>query len=232
MPPAAAESVHHRSHYTHQQPFAPQASYTPQASYASPLSYTPQQSPPPPPPPQPSPPPDPPIYRALIRHWTERGRTLPGHHDPEWVRLAAPPAGSGQFTQHFGGGGEGQYGAVRDGQFGPPGDGPYAMPRGRQFGAPGEAFGGGREASFGAWHEPSPGVRRTTAFGTGRSAPQGQADDTMPIGDRGTRYDAARRPAAAPEREEERGLRPRGADPRLLITPAPQSSFGLRPEPA
>lgn len=35
---------------------------------------------------------DPPIYRALLAHWAERGRTLPGRHDPEWERLAAPPA--------------------------------------------------------------------------------------------------------------------------------------------
>ncbi|MFF3910433.1 hypothetical protein ACFYZJ_31810 [Streptomyces sp. NPDC001848] len=41
-------------------------------------------------PPQPQ---DPPIYRTLMRIWADRGRTLPGRHDPEWVRLAAPPAG-------------------------------------------------------------------------------------------------------------------------------------------
>ncbi|MFC9081109.1 hypothetical protein ACWDR2_31395 [Streptomyces sp. NPDC003631] len=46
-----------------------------------------------PPPPQP---PDPPIYRALMRTWADGGRTLPGHHDPEWVRLAAPPGGLGR----------------------------------------------------------------------------------------------------------------------------------------
>ncbi|GHJ38970.1 hypothetical protein Sm713_45790 [Streptomyces sp. TS71-3] len=38
-----------------------------------------------------APQPDPPIYRALLRSWAERGKTLPGRHDPEWVRLAAPP---------------------------------------------------------------------------------------------------------------------------------------------
>jgi hypothetical protein len=32
-----------------------------------------------------------------MRTWADRGRTLPGRHDPEWVRLAAPPAGLGQF---------------------------------------------------------------------------------------------------------------------------------------
>lgn len=41
---------------------------------------------------------DPPIYRALIRHWADRGRTLPGHHDAEWVRLATPPVRHGQFS--------------------------------------------------------------------------------------------------------------------------------------
>ena len=35
--------------------------------------------------------PDPPIYHALLRSWAARGKTLPGRHDPEWVRLAAPP---------------------------------------------------------------------------------------------------------------------------------------------
>jgi hypothetical protein len=46
------------------------------------------------PPPQPQ---DPPIYRALMRTWADGGRTLPGRHDPEWVRLAAPPAGPGRL---------------------------------------------------------------------------------------------------------------------------------------
>ncbi|MEV0218961.1 hypothetical protein [Streptomyces sp. NPDC050704] len=43
---------------------------------------------------------DPPIYRAMVRTWADRGRTLPGRHDPEWVRLAAPSAlyGYGQFN--------------------------------------------------------------------------------------------------------------------------------------
>ncbi|WP_443031942.1 hypothetical protein [Streptomyces sp. CA-210063] len=40
---------------------------------------------------------DPPIYRALMRTWADRGRTLPGRHDPEWVRLATPPSGINQF---------------------------------------------------------------------------------------------------------------------------------------
>ncbi|WP_431032329.1 hypothetical protein ACQYWQ_03110 [Streptomyces sp. P6-2-1] len=35
--------------------------------------------------------PDPPIYRALLAHWAERGATLPLRGDPEWDRLAAPP---------------------------------------------------------------------------------------------------------------------------------------------
>ncbi|MFG2575223.1 hypothetical protein [Streptomyces sp. NPDC048481] len=40
---------------------------------------------------------DPPIYRDLLRVWADRGRTLPGRHDPEWVRLAAPQVRPGQF---------------------------------------------------------------------------------------------------------------------------------------
>ncbi|MFD8523869.1 hypothetical protein [Streptomyces capillispiralis] len=48
--------------------------------------------------PAPPQPPDPPIYRDLLRTWADRGRTLPGRHDPEWTRLAAPWRGLGQFS--------------------------------------------------------------------------------------------------------------------------------------
>ncbi|WP_373569274.1 hypothetical protein [Streptomyces sp. FXY-T5] len=41
---------------------------------------------------------DPPIYRDLMRTWAEGGRTLPGRHDPEWMRLAAPWRGLDQFS--------------------------------------------------------------------------------------------------------------------------------------
>ncbi|QJT00419.1 hypothetical protein G9272_09090 [Streptomyces asoensis] len=41
---------------------------------------------------------DPPIYRDLLRTWADRGRTLPGRDDPEWVRLAAPQVRPGQFS--------------------------------------------------------------------------------------------------------------------------------------
>ncbi|WP_244258313.1 hypothetical protein [Streptomyces sp. Tu 2975] len=41
---------------------------------------------------------DPPIYRELLQLWASRGRTLPGRRDPEWVRLAAPPAQSGRVS--------------------------------------------------------------------------------------------------------------------------------------
>ncbi|NEA43755.1 hypothetical protein [Streptomyces sp. SID11385] len=34
---------------------------------------------------------DPPLYRALLARWAERGATLPLRGDPEWERLAAPP---------------------------------------------------------------------------------------------------------------------------------------------
>lgn len=33
-----------------------------------------------------------------MRTWADRGRTLPGRHDPEWVRLAAPQVTRGQFS--------------------------------------------------------------------------------------------------------------------------------------
>ncbi|NEC50391.1 hypothetical protein G3I18_17710 [Actinospica acidiphila] len=42
--------------------------------------------------------PDPPIYREMMRTWTDRGRTVPGRHDPEWARLAAPWRGFGRFS--------------------------------------------------------------------------------------------------------------------------------------
>ncbi|WP_079102613.1 hypothetical protein [Streptomyces sp. TP-A0356] len=58
--------------------------------------------------------PDPPIYRALMRTWADRGRTLPGRHDPEWARLAAPPAGVNRR-----GTGQAPFSATRD----QPGDG-------------------------------------------------------------------------------------------------------------
>nr|WP_079062146.1 hypothetical protein [Streptomyces griseoruber] len=57
---------------------------------------------PPPAPAAPAPPPDPPIYRELIRTWSDRGRALPGRHDPEWVRLAAPQVRPGQFSESAG----------------------------------------------------------------------------------------------------------------------------------
>ncbi|MFG2817130.1 hypothetical protein ACWEIK_18555 [Streptomyces sp. NPDC004673] len=42
--------------------------------------------------------PDPPIYTELMRIWADRGRTLPGRHDPEWAALAAPIVRRGQFS--------------------------------------------------------------------------------------------------------------------------------------
>ncbi|MER8046219.1 hypothetical protein [Streptomyces sp. NPDC094032] len=44
--------------------------------------------------PQPAPvphPADPPIYQAVLNLWASHGRTLPGHRDQEWTRLAAGP---------------------------------------------------------------------------------------------------------------------------------------------
>ncbi|MEU9188770.1 hypothetical protein AB0D14_30360 [Streptomyces sp. NPDC048484] len=45
-------------------------------------------------------PPDPPIYRAMVRAWSDLGRTLPGLHDAEWARLVTPSAlyGYGRFS--------------------------------------------------------------------------------------------------------------------------------------
>ncbi|WP_308429331.1 hypothetical protein [Streptomyces albiflavescens] len=51
-----------------------------------------------------------------MRTWADRGRMLPGRHDPEWVRLAAPPAmyGYGEFSIGRDPRDEGPFGASRD----------------------------------------------------------------------------------------------------------------------
>ncbi|MFJ5831018.1 hypothetical protein [Streptomyces sp. NPDC093089] len=36
-------------------------------------------------------PPDPPIYQDVLSLWASHGRTLPGHRDQEWIRLASGP---------------------------------------------------------------------------------------------------------------------------------------------
>ncbi|MFE0178082.1 hypothetical protein ACFWZ2_37815 [Streptomyces sp. NPDC059002] len=95
--PASAESVPQRP----QRPPQAQPHQPPHPPHAPGHPYQPHAQPPAQPHPQPAfQQPhlqDPPIYRALIRHWSDRGRTLPGHPDPEWVRLAAPPVRHGQF---------------------------------------------------------------------------------------------------------------------------------------
>ncbi|MFD5519250.1 hypothetical protein [Streptomyces sp. NPDC127066] len=80
-----------------------------------------------PPPPPPPPAQDPPIYRALMRAWADRGRTLPGHHDPEWVRLSAPSVmfGYGQFGALTEPRGEERFAPGRD----PRGDGRFDASR-------------------------------------------------------------------------------------------------------
>ncbi|GHD81620.1 hypothetical protein GCM10010336_67210 [Streptomyces goshikiensis] len=35
--------------------------------------------------------PDPPIYRDLLARWSDDGRTLPGHGDPEWSQVITSP---------------------------------------------------------------------------------------------------------------------------------------------
>ncbi|GGX87942.1 hypothetical protein [Streptomyces fructofermentans] len=91
--PSSAESVAQVPPETQRAPEAqkPQRSPGGQGSQSGQGAHTPL-------PPQQSP--DPPIYRALMRTWADRGRTLPGRHDPEWARLAAPSAmyGYGQFS--------------------------------------------------------------------------------------------------------------------------------------
>ncbi|MEV5982976.1 hypothetical protein [Streptomyces sp. NPDC052114] len=116
--PASAESVpqrpqqpppHHQPHASHQpHPQAHQGHQAYQGHQQLHQAAHQQFHPPRPQPlPQPLPQPphvqpahlqDPPIYRALIGHWADRGRTLPGCHDPEWARLVAPPVHRGQFS--------------------------------------------------------------------------------------------------------------------------------------
>ncbi|WP_432179886.1 hypothetical protein [Streptomyces sp. NBC_00063] len=62
------------------------------------LVPTTAESVPQPPPPERPAPQDPPIYRALVSHWADHGKTLPGRHDPEWARLVASPVRTGQFS--------------------------------------------------------------------------------------------------------------------------------------
>ncbi|MFF2570890.1 hypothetical protein [Streptomyces sp. NPDC058084] len=52
---------------------------------------TPTQVTAPVPPPPSQHPADPPIYSAVLLLWASHGRTLPGHRDQEWSRLAAGP---------------------------------------------------------------------------------------------------------------------------------------------
>ncbi|MGW0121663.1 hypothetical protein [Streptomyces sp. NPDC003327] len=66
---------------------------TPHSPHVPPASHAPHV-PPAPVPPVPVPvqvPADPPIYKAVLSLWASQGRTLPGHRDQEWSRLAAGP---------------------------------------------------------------------------------------------------------------------------------------------
>ncbi|MFF0435719.1 hypothetical protein ACFYU9_26340 [Streptomyces sp. NPDC004327] len=60
------------------------------APVPTPLPLPAQAAPAPVSPPAPHPS-DPPIYSAVLQLWASRGRTLPGHQDQEWSRLAAGP---------------------------------------------------------------------------------------------------------------------------------------------
>lgn len=42
---------------------------------------------------------DPPIYTAVLSLWASQGRTLPGHSDQEWNRLAAGPVWAGRTVR-------------------------------------------------------------------------------------------------------------------------------------
>ncbi|WP_369214502.1 hypothetical protein [Streptomyces flavofungini] len=81
--PASAQAVPRGAFRAPQPPQAEQPPQSYQARYPQVHQHTGQ---------------DPPIYRALIRTWADRGRTLPGHHDPEWSMLVAPPVPRGPFS--------------------------------------------------------------------------------------------------------------------------------------
>ncbi|MGV2920968.1 hypothetical protein [Streptomyces alfalfae] len=101
MVPASAESVTRGTRRTSQAPQAelpqqqrqsrpsrqPQQTYRAMYPQAQHIAYQPPPVVPQPPQPHLQ---DPPIYRALIRIWADRDRTLPGRHDPEWCMLTAP----------------------------------------------------------------------------------------------------------------------------------------------
>ncbi|MCX3058723.1 hypothetical protein OFY01_02845 [Streptomyces sp. GXMU-J5] len=70
----------------------------PVSAEAESLHQLPQQQRQPHPPQQFHEPQDPPIFRSLLTSWADRGRTLPGRHDPEWARLVAPTVRTGQFS--------------------------------------------------------------------------------------------------------------------------------------
>ncbi|MEK9522644.1 hypothetical protein ACIOMM_28235 [Streptomyces sp. NPDC087908] len=42
---------------------------------------------------------DPPIYKAVLSLWASQGRTLPGHRDQEWARLASGPVWADRTVQ-------------------------------------------------------------------------------------------------------------------------------------
>ncbi len=89
---------------------------------------------------------DPPIYRELLRHWAGKGKTLPGHRDPEWARLTAPIVRPGEFGsgEPFGAVGAGMGSGARPTRQFTPGPGQFGESRearGQQFGDPREARG-------------------------------------------------------------------------------------------
>ncbi|MFF1380861.1 hypothetical protein [Streptomyces sp. NPDC058308] len=92
-PPHPHSPAHHQHQQQHQQQYAyqqPQQAYPqPSQAYQQPHQQQPYQQPHFQ---------DPPIYGTLLRLWADRGRTLPGRHDPEWARLVAPPVNYGSFS--------------------------------------------------------------------------------------------------------------------------------------
>lgn len=125
-----------------------------------------------------------------MRAWADRGRTLPGRHDPEWVRLSAPSAmyGYGTFGATQDPRGEPRFVPVRD----PRADAPFNASRDprNEFGVTPDRRGDygmtppDRRGEFGA----TPTDRRSE-YGVGPDPQDGAGTHRGPRGDLGAGLD-------------------------------------------
>ncbi len=78
----------HRQAEPHAEESVPQSPPTPAPTASAPPTPVPVPAQAPAPHPVAA---DPPIFKAVLSLWASQGRTLPGHRDHEWARLAAGP---------------------------------------------------------------------------------------------------------------------------------------------